>query len=87
MKRFLKWGWPVMLAVAVAIALAAPQGQAQNMPKVKEFRIERAIAPQAVACIECHKRESPAIFTDWAVAGQLLFQLLCHTGSVSVHWW
>ena len=29
--------------------------QQQNFPQVKEFRIERSMPLQAVACIECHK--------------------------------
>ncbi|SFM59008.1 Seven times multi-haem cytochrome CxxCH [Thermodesulforhabdus norvegica] len=37
-----------------------------NTPKVKEFRIERSIPPEGIACIECHRRESPGIFADWA---------------------
>ncbi|MFW5733866.1 MAG: multiheme c-type cytochrome [Oceanidesulfovibrio sp.] len=38
----------------------------QNFSLVKEFRVERALTPQAVACIECHKQETPGIFSDWA---------------------
>ena len=38
----------------------------QNFPKVKEFRIERSMPPEAVACIECHKAANPGIFDDWA---------------------
>ncbi|MGD9504302.1 MAG: multiheme c-type cytochrome, partial [Syntrophobacteraceae bacterium] len=37
-----------------------------NTPKVKEFRIERSMSKEAVDCIECHKKENPAIFDDWA---------------------
>ncbi len=37
-----------------------------NMAKEKEFRIERSISPAGVACIQCHKREHPGIFADWA---------------------
>ena len=39
---------------------------AANMPKEKEFRIERSMSKEAVACIQCHKRENPGIFADWA---------------------
>lgn len=38
----------------------------QNFSTVKEFRVERSLTPQAVACIECHKQETPGIFSDWA---------------------
>jgi hypothetical protein len=51
--------------------------QAKNMPKAKEFRLERAMPPQAVACIECHKRESPAIFTDWAHSRHASANITC----------
>jgi hydroxylamine dehydrogenase len=58
----------LLLAVGFAAALAVPaQGQtAANQPKEKEFRIERSMAPEAQACLQCHKLESPALFTDWA---------------------
>lgn len=44
-------------------SLAQP---AKNIPKAKEFRIERSMPKEAVACIECHKAEHPGIFADWA---------------------
>lgn len=39
---------------------------AQNLPKVKAFRMERAMSPQEVACIECHRDETPGLFVDWS---------------------
>lgn len=39
---------------------------AQNLPKVKVFRVERAMSPQEVACIECHRYENPGLFADWS---------------------
>lgn len=39
---------------------------AQNLPKVKAFRMERAMSPQEVACIECHRDENPGLFADWS---------------------
>src|SRR6056297_2583859 len=45
---------------------AQEQAQAPNFPKVKEFRVERSLSPQAVACIECHKATTPGVFADWA---------------------
>ncbi len=41
--------------------------QSQNsMIKEKEFRIERSISEEGIACIQCHKQEHPGIFVDWA---------------------
>ncbi len=51
----------LMLSVPIFDALAQ-----QNFAKVKEFRIERSIPPEAVACIECHRQTTPGIFGDWA---------------------
>ena len=55
------------MAVGLMLSVTAPSVNAQqNFPKVKEFRIERSIPPEAVACIECHKATNPGIFDDWA---------------------
>jgi hypothetical protein len=50
---------------------------APNQPKVKEFRIERAMADAAVACIECHKAEHPGLFTDWASSRHASANITC----------
>ena len=55
------------------LVLGSVVAQAQNVPKVKEFRLERSMPKEAVACIECHKAEHPGIFSDWANCG---FQLV-----------
>jgi len=52
-----------------------------NHPKVKAFRIERSLSPQALACIECHRAHSPGIFIDWTMsrhAGASISCLDCH---------
>lgn len=57
------------LATAGLLLLLAAAAGAQNQPNVskeKEFRIERSISEAGIACIECHKQESPGIFADWA---------------------
>ncbi len=51
--------------------------QAVNQPKVKEFRIERSMPREAVACIECHKKESPGIFSDWAASRHASANITC----------
>ncbi len=67
------------LAAVVVLVLAAGAARAQtpNMPKVREFRLERAMPPQAVACIECHKRESPGIYGDWAASRHAAAGVTC----------
>ena len=52
-----------LLAMAGALSPAVAQ---PNYAKAKEYRIERSVPPEAVACIECHKATSPGIFDDWA---------------------
>jgi hydroxylamine dehydrogenase len=52
--------------------------QAQNLPKAKEFRIERSMPKEAVACIECHKVEHPGIFGDWANSRHASANVTCY---------
>lgn len=51
---------------------------AKNIPKTKEFRIERSMPKEAVACIECHKAEHPGIFTDWANSRHANANITCY---------
>ncbi len=74
MKRKVCWSLIMMLLVTVAAAATA---SAQNIPKLKEFRIERSMAPQAVACIECHKAETPGLFADWTMSRHASANVTC----------
>ncbi len=62
--------WFILSAVLIAGLLVAgamsPVWAQPNYAKVKEYRIERSIPPEAVACIECHKQTNPGLFGDWA---------------------
>ncbi len=49
-----------------------------NLPKDKEFRIERSMPKEAVACIECHKREQPGLFADWAHSRHADANITCY---------
>ena len=51
----------LVVGLMVAPALAQP-----NFAKVKEYRIERSVPPEAQACIECHRETTPGAFADWA---------------------
>ena len=58
------WFWTLPVVLIITVVLTA-DGVAQNVAKEKEFRIERSMPKEAVACIECHKREHPGLFADW----------------------
>jgi hypothetical protein len=49
----------------------------ENLPKAKEFRIERSMPKEAVACIGCHKTDSPGIFADWAQSRHASANITC----------
>ena len=70
----------VVIAVLVSVAgvgTAAAQAVA-NQPKEKAFRIERSMPTEAVACIECHKREHPGLFADWANSRHASANITCY---------
>jgi hypothetical protein len=65
-----------ILAVTTVLALAVAAA-AQQFPRTKEFKIERAMPDEAVACLECHKQETPGIFADWAASGHASSNITC----------
>jgi hypothetical protein len=66
------------LACLFALGSTMPQASAQNLPKVREFRIERSMPKQAVACLECHKQENPGIFADWSHSRHASANVTCY---------
>ncbi len=62
----------------IAGSVAVDAQTAGNLPKVKEFRIERSMPPQAVACLECHKQEHPGLFGDWAYSRHASANVSCY---------
>lgn len=50
---------------------------ARNLPKQKEFRIERSMPKQAMACLDCHKNEHPGLFSDWAASRHASANITC----------
>lgn len=66
-----------LAGLLVSGSLIADAQTAKNQPKEKEFRIERSMPKEAVACIECHKEESPGIFTDWAHGAHANANITC----------
>ncbi|MCP3894954.1 MAG: hydroxylamine oxidoreductase, partial [Bacteroides sp.] len=72
-----KWGF-LLLPVVLIISTLAINAMAQNVPKAKEFRIERSMPKEAIACIECHKREHPGLFADWAKSRHASANITCY---------
>jgi hydroxylamine dehydrogenase len=71
---------PAIISVVILIGIFPVVSGAQdavNQQKIKEFRVERGMPKGAVACIECHKRESPGIFTDWAYSRHANANITC----------
>jgi hydroxylamine dehydrogenase len=68
-----------MMIALIFLVMAGPAAWAQqtNFPKVKEFRIERSMPPQAVACIECHRNTTMGIFADWAKSRHASANITC----------
>lgn len=67
----------LLLVALAAMTLPVALATAQNFPKVREFRMDRAIPPQGVACIECHKQQTPGIFADWSMSRHAAAGITC----------
>ncbi|MFP3980255.1 MAG: multiheme c-type cytochrome [Desulfobacterales bacterium] len=66
-----------MLCLPEAVFAQDQSDMASNMAKEKEFRIERSIPEAGIACIQCHKQESPGIFADWANSRHASANITC----------
>jgi len=66
----------------VSVAQDSRKTPAPNLPKAKEFRIERSMPEQAKACLGCHKREHPGLFADWAASRHASANITC----IDCHW-
>ena len=66
----------VILSLVCALPLLTA-AQQTNFPKVKEYRIERSIPPEGVACIECHRAATPGLFADWAKSRHANANITC----------
>jgi hydroxylamine dehydrogenase len=78
MKKYLLTLATVAGGLVLTGGILALAQQARNVPKQKEFRIERSMPKEAVACIECHKREHPGIFADWAMSRHASANITCY---------
>lgn len=70
--------WTILCAgIVSAMTMGAMLTEAQNLPKVKAFRMERAMSPQEIACIECHRAENPGLFADWSQSRHASANVTC----------
>ncbi|MFO7883319.1 MAG: multiheme c-type cytochrome [Desulfobacteraceae bacterium] len=68
----------VILVSLITAVSGVCQDVQMNLPKVKAFKIERSMPPQAMACLECHKKEQPGIFSDWAASRHAAANITCY---------
>ena len=71
------WGLLVAMGLTTLFADALFAQQSMNTSKQKEFRIERSMSKEAVACIQCHKKEHPGLFADWANSRHASANITC----------
>ena len=82
MSRWICLGTMIIgLLIASLFAGAAEEqkqpASVQNYMQDRQFRLDRAMPPEAQACIECHKNEHPGIFADWAASGHARSGITC----------
>ena len=75
-KGFFAWGIGVCWIISI-LFIMFNGAIAQNLPKEKTYRIERSMPKEAIACIDCHKREHPGLFADWANSRHASANITC----------
>jgi len=76
-RRILLLALVLAMMMAICIGPLDLQAQQPNFPKVKEYRIERSVPPEGVACIECHRETTPGIFADWSKSRHANANITC----------
>mgnify|MGYP006287877337 CR=1 FL=1 len=64
--------------ISLIMIFAGANLLAANFPKVKEFRMERAMAPVAEDCLTCHQKEHPGLFADWTKSRHANANITCY---------
>jgi len=75
MRRTLMFFTIGLLAAGLIVVTAT--AKQPNFAKVKEYRIERSVPPEAQACIECHRVTTPGTFADWAKSRHANANITC----------
>lgn len=71
--------WMLVSAVLVwgaVCTMAADEGPV-NFPKLRTFQLERSISADAKECLECHQKEDPGLFADWAASHHAKANVTC----------
>jgi hypothetical protein len=63
--------------LAAGLIVVTATAKQPNFAKVKEYRIERSVPPEAQACIECHRVTTPGTFADWAKSRHANANITC----------
>lgn len=77
MKRLSQLSTFIIVGVCAFFLFSGTSVLGANTPKVKEFRLERGMPDEALACIECHKIEHPGLFADWAKSRHASANISC----------
>lgn len=67
----------IITCVILCLVAFSPAG-AENMAKVKSFRLDRSMSQEASACIQCHQKEHPGLFSDWASSRHASAGITCY---------
>ena len=67
-----------LMIVLLIVAFGGNVFAQVNAAKEKEFRIERSMPKEAVACIDCHRKEQPGLFADWANSRHANANITCY---------
>jgi len=68
----------VLILAGSAVVLAKTESvEKGNQLKRKQFRITRKMPDEAKACIQCHKDETPGLFSDWAKSEHAKSNITC----------
>jgi hydroxylamine dehydrogenase len=78
-------GWRLLFlaGACLLIATAAWAGGGPGFNQARDLRISRQLAPQALACLQCHRRVSPALFAQWAASAHAKAGVTCHDCHIS----
>ncbi|NOZ23443.1 MAG: hydroxylamine oxidoreductase [Planctomycetes bacterium] len=72
--RSIVFGMPI---VSLCFALVVNAQEAVNYPKRRQYQLDRAISKDAKECLDCHRKEHPGLFEDWAASQHAKTNITC----------
>ena len=67
----------ILLLAPVATGAAGGMGQARNL------LVKRSLPPQAQACLDCHRKTTPALVVEWSESAHARAGVTCHNCHIS----